>query len=507
MANRVVVTDRPWRGPAGSIPLGRALDRARRLLEEEALPLLIVFGWIALLFISMPVLLVSDSWLSLVDGRYVIQHGLPNVDTLMLWTSGHAWTDQQWGAHVLLYGAAAHGGLRLAVAIGIACVAGALLVALAVGRSLGGSARSRTIGLAVALLGAPWLAQVRSQSFALPLFVAVYGLLALDSRRPSRRVLCVFPLLVLWANLHGSVALGAGLVALYGLTLVRNRPTRLRGLALCAAPLTLLASPYGFSLVGYYRLMLLHPPFVKYVVEWQSMSVTKVTVMFFLSAFVLAALWGGHRRRLTTFEQWSLVVLVVVALAAVRNAVWFELAAAVSLPRLLDAAWPSRIELTAGVRRLNLVLASAALVAVAAVGIVHLARGSTWLERDQPKADAAIVARAAGPDGIVLANSHDADWLLWHQPSLAGRIAYDVRFELLSAKQLEHLALLVGASHPIWKRCGSIARVVTFHGAADEKTALREGVLGPDRRTIIRAPKFVAVQQQPTAAVAGCRRL
>ncbi len=63
---------------------------------------------------------------------------------------------------------------------------------------------------------------IRTQGFAYPLFVATLWLLASEVRSPvrRRRVYWVFPMLVLWGNLHGSVTLGAGLAVLYGLVLL-----------------------------------------------------------------------------------------------------------------------------------------------------------------------------------------------------------------------------------------------------------------------------------------------
>ncbi len=54
----------------------------------------------------------------------------------------------------------------------------------------------------------------RAQTFALPLFALLVWMLARDARAPDRRVLWVIPLLVLWANLHGSVLLASVLVLL-----------------------------------------------------------------------------------------------------------------------------------------------------------------------------------------------------------------------------------------------------------------------------------------------------
>jgi hypothetical protein len=478
---------------------------ARTLIEREALVVAVIGMWTALLFVLMPALVVSDTWLSLVDGRLIAQHWLPHHDTLTLWTLGRPWIDQQWGAHLALYELAAHGGLRAALGAGVACVGAALVVVAVASRKLGASQRSTALALMVPIVAAPWLVQLRSQSFGLVLFAGVYALLACDARRPGKRVLWVLPLLVLWANLHGSVALGAGLSLLYGLFAARRQGSRMRGLLLaCGAPLCVLASPYGFRLIPYYRLMLFHPPLASFVNEWQPAKVAAYTAIFFGSAFVMSALWGARRDALTPFERWALPLLLIGALTAVRNTVWFELGAAVALPRLLDAVWPAQTTLTPSIRRANLLIGSATLAVVVAVGVIELTRPQAWFDHGASPAAAAAVSRAAGSDGAVLADDEHSDWLLWFEPALTGRVDFDVRFELFSRAELDQIVLLRGGSHPVWRRCGSLARVVTFDGPGDEQSALREGVLAKGSATIVRSPTFVAVAQPVAASGERC---
>jgi hypothetical protein len=425
----------------------------RRIFERDALSIVVVCAVVFLLAVSVSSLVVSDTWLALVDGRLVAAHGVPHVDTLAAWTQHRPWTDQQWGSQLILYGLADHLGLAATLAFGVLCVGVAIAAAAVASRLLGASPRSAAMAAILPIICASWLAEIRTQSLALVLFVAVYALLAADAQRPTRRVYLVVPLLLLWANLHGSAVLAAGLVALYGLFKGGRR-------LLVLAPLLLVASPYGLDLVHYYRLMVLHPPLASFVREWQPASFELITAGFFVSAFVVTAFWGRTRRSLTTFERWALPLLLLAGLLAIRNAVWFELAVAVSFPRLLDAAWPPARQ-TEGVLRINRILAPAAIAGTVLFLPFQIARMPQQVEVEWPPATAAEIARLAGPNGLVVAEETHADWLLWQEPSLAGRVAYDVRFELFDRRELKQLFALRHNLRRDWPKCGAGALVVT----------------------------------------------
>ena len=127
---------------------------------------------------------------------------------------GARWIDQQWLAQLTFYELFRAGGYRLILLVHARCPS-AFALALVAARRRGGSPIG-VFGVGCAcFFVAPWAWQLRAQSFAPLLFVAVLWLLIADGR-PSRRVFAVLPLLALWANLHGSVVLGATLVALYG---------------------------------------------------------------------------------------------------------------------------------------------------------------------------------------------------------------------------------------------------------------------------------------------------
>ena len=61
----------------------------------------------------------------------------------------------------------------------------------------------------------------------------------------------------------------------------------------------------------------------------------------------------------------------------------------------------------------------------------------SWFTQQQyPTAVENAAARTAGAHGRIFVNESYADWLVFEQPQLAGRIAYDSRFELLTSRQL-----------------------------------------------------------------------
>jgi hypothetical protein len=471
---------------------GRTL---RDVLETHGLAVAAVSLWLVRLAGVLPLLFVSDTWLSLVGGRTVARHGLPHSDTLTYWTLRTHWIDQQWAAHLVLYGVMRAAGPVGVAGLGAACVVAALALAGVAARRLGASPRSIVVGVALPLGVAPWMAEIRSQVLVLPLFVLAYALLAGDARTPGRRVLLVLPLLLVWANLHGSVALAALLAAGHGAFVV-SRGRRAVGAALLLAPLTLLASPYALDLVGYYRLMLVAPPFGRVVEEWRPMTVGLGTLVFFVTAFAVVALLARSRRALPLFEQVALLVLLAAALDATRNAVWFALAVAVSLPRLLDAVRPPAPPAPAA-RRINLAMAPVAAAVGVLVWTAHVSGGLGDVTGSA--ADAAAIARAAGTHGIVLADDQHADWLLWQRPDLQGRVAYDVRFELFDTRQLARLVALRNGYAPLWKRCGGGFAVVTFSTVA-ERTVAQSGVLQPGARRIVDGAGLGAyAQRRPTA--------
>jgi hypothetical protein len=430
----------PLRAPAS----GRIAD----VLADNSLLVVLVAVLGGALLAVAPQLLVADSWMTLVAGREIAQHGLPSHEALTVMAQGHRWTDQQWLAQVVFYGADRLGGMRLAVFLDVALVTAALALGVAFARRAGASARATLIVAVFKLVIAPWSWQLRAQALALPIFVIVLALAASDVRRPRPMTFVSLPLVALWANLHGSVLVGAGVVSLAGVAGAVSRAAGSRShrgfsrsLLLTLAPwVCVLASPYARDLPDYYRLMLFDSPVSKVIVEWQAPEPHGYYLLFFGFAAAATALTVWQRRRLGWYAIAVLAVTLAGSLRSGRGIVWFTLAALVLLPSALDGALGDRdVPIR---RRLGLTLSATFLVvlAVAVVGVGS--RPASWFEQEWPAAvPRSIAAAAVTIHGrkVVFPSDKHGDWLLWKVPRLRGRVAYDVRFELLDAEQLAAL--------------------------------------------------------------------
>jgi hypothetical protein len=406
-------------------------------LEQESPWLAALALYATLLLVGLPKLLAPDTWLALVSGREIVESGLPRNDSLTTWAAGTEWIDQPWLGQLVLYGAHAAGGMRLALLAGAAALALTLGLVAAYGRRRGASAGAVAVVMVATMVATAASTAVRTETLVYPLFVAVVWLLLEDARRPSPRVLFVLPMLALWANVHGSVLLVAGLAALHGLLSVRRRPRT--AVALLLAPAALLATPYGLDSIEYVRRTAGNRIFPSLLEEWAATSFPS-DWRFFAVAFATAWLLA-RARNVTLFERLAFVGLLVGALTASRYTVWFVLYAAMILPPLIDREWTRR----ALVRpRTTTVLAASAAIALAIALATVAVLPAERLRAAYPDAAEAVVAHELDhdPDLNVFASEIYADWLLYEIPAAHGRVAFDTRFELLTDEQLRSLIRL-----------------------------------------------------------------
>jgi hypothetical protein len=438
---------------------GSALRRAAAAVEREWL--LVVLG---LFVVAGNVLacrwwLSSDGWFSVLYGREIVHHGLPHHDTLTLLGAGRDWVDQQWLAHVALYGLMALGGPKLTTVATAFLFSLAFLLTVLLARRRGARA-----GAVVAIAIPAWLYAstfVQAEVFSRLFFLGLLALLAAESRRRTRRVWLVLPLLALWANVHGAVVLGAGLVALLGaieLWQVRagrspGRAAAWRALALLVTPWAcLVATPYGLSGLQYYRATIFSSSFHTYVGPWMPpIPFSIVGGPFFVLALLAAGIVARSHSRLTAFELGTLALTLLAAVETRRSIAWFAMACVLFLPAALRR--DDERHARASHVRLHLAAVAAAAVLALAASVQAAAQPQSYFTPGFSDRAAAFVGRyaKAHPQARIWVNDPLGDWLVYRQPELWGRIGYDARWENLTPKQVEVLHTFLYRGGPSWK--------------------------------------------------------
>ncbi|MGH2377187.1 MAG: hypothetical protein ACRDGT_01785, partial [Candidatus Limnocylindria bacterium] len=208
----------------------------------------------------------SDLYWHLATARETLANGLVRSDVFSWTVRGDLVGTDQWLGQLILYAGYGAGGWQGVLAVrglAVALLVG-LLVATAMIRRPG-----RPLVAAVAAFPAVLLSRFvwteRPELFG---FVCFAALVLLFQLRGTLALLLVAPLLVLWANLHGSFALGAALtigVCAYGL---RADPERRTGYAVAAlgALVSLVATPAGLATLAAPGIHLLDPP--RQIQEW-----------------------------------------------------------------------------------------------------------------------------------------------------------------------------------------------------------------------------------------------
>lgn len=406
-----------------------------------------------------------DAFLALVGGRLVEDHGVPH-HALTVYSAGRTWVDQQWLAHFIMYRLDRLGGLALVGVANVCMVMVATVGGVLAARRLGAPAPRILNVMALALACVLIRGTVRPQIYGYVPFVATVYLLARHGATGSNRTLWCLPVLVVWANLHGSAILGAGLIVLRGLVLAWERRLQLARspsawllpglLALAPGPL-LLITPYGTSMVGYYGSTLFNSGLRRFVTEWMPVTVDPVlgVCCLLLSALVGWSLWNS-RAQPVWWERLVLLVLFAGAVLAVRNLVWFGLASLVLVPRLLGPPTARARAAPPRPRFNRLILAAACVVLIAGVAVTA-ARPEPALVPAYPNAGLAVVRTELQqkPALRVFADDVYADWLMWHIPRLVGRVAYNASLELLTREQLDTIGRFKGLAGRDWQHAAT----------------------------------------------------
>jgi hypothetical protein len=362
-----------------------------------------------------------DLFWHLAQGRQTVMQGLARVDVFSWSVNGLPVLTDQWLGQVIWYEAYALLGWNGIIVLRALLVAA--LVTLIVAAAF--SAQRRPIIAVAAALPAIAMTRFgwteRPQLMGLVCFAALMLLLRVSAERP--RILMAVPvLIVVWANLHASFALGLAVstIACAELWLRRPDARRLAVGVVAASIVATLLTPSGVSIWTSAGGHFLSPPRVV-----QEEGVPDVTQAYgFIFAFVvLAVLATAQLSRPTTLRDAALLVPVLfVSMTAARHTPFFAVASAAYLAAHAPIAIgviAARLHLPARlpafvprVPSLRVDVATGVIALAAVIGAGSVARGEPNLS---PYPTGALSSLPPGP-GVV----NDYDWggfLIWYAPA------------------------------------------------------------------------------------------
>jgi hypothetical protein len=317
---------------------------------------------------------------------------------------------------------------------------------------------------------------VRAELFSLAFFPVIVLLLRSESRFPTRRIWFVVPLLALWANLHGGVLLGLGVLGAY-LVFGRARSAPLESACvLVAAALALLATPALLGSATYYASVLRGGAVAERYGMWGPLSLHEPLDLLFV-AIAVPLVAAAVRRRPAAWELVLLATLAVMSVEARRNGIWLLLFAATPAASSFGA-W--RVPLVS--RRIALACCAAPLL----IAVVGLSRPVAPGGAGGPLLQRALAVARGGP---ILADPLDAEQLVLH----GGRILIGNPIEAFpSASQRLYVDWLRGRREGDAILRMPIRVVLVERGSAPQKrlarqTAFRE--LARDERAVLYAAR------------------
>jgi hypothetical protein len=302
----------------------------------------------------------NDLWWHARIGSEILDTGhIPRQDAYSLTERGQPFFYQSWLAEVLMAGLLRLGGVRLLVftrALIMVALFGTVML-LCWWASAGNRKATVLTTLGAILLGLG-NQTVRPQLFAYPLFIGVYALLWRYLRGGARRSVWLIPVLVvIWVNVHGSFALGLGLIWLVfvGELLSAVLPTldgrspsvrmhtreRLKTLGLIALLSTalMLLNPRGLEILGYVADLLTDLPSQTLGAEWQPPDPrVGLGQSFYLLLLLGVAVLALARPPVPLTDLLLFVAFAWLGASGLRYVVWFGLIGAPlvagALPRL-----------------------------------------------------------------------------------------------------------------------------------------------------------------------------
>ena len=363
-------------------------------------------------------------------------HRVPHVDTYSFTSGGWPWRDHEWLWQPVSYAFFLLGGMPALTLFGAALVIATMVLAyrLTVGR-----AWTKCVLIAVV-----WLPLLPSAWALRPQLVSLLAVPLLLTFLVRERHWPIPLLFVVWANVHGAVALGGVLlmtataVALARWRLRRTPEDRRRALALSIvlpiSGLACLATPLGTGMLDFLsdsmaRIQAVH------IEEWRTaFAIEQLTVRFWVVAVAFVSLAIKRRRALwdgpaSSWTSWVIVasafLLLALTAGAIRNIGAFALVTVAAASHLLGpdfafrraAAPPDGKPQPAtddGRAIVNLIVLAA--MAIAGAGLVARSYRLGDPELGWHPIDDRALAAVRACDGPLYNHYDEGGYLLWFVP-------------------------------------------------------------------------------------------
>jgi hypothetical protein len=297
----------------------------------------------------------TDLWGHVNFGHWIVSHqSLPATDPLSAEPSAipmlqGAWLSQMLGYEVQrIFG---NEGLALGHALLVTLTAG--VVMLAVYRRGAPAMWAATAGLAMIVLDLPIVGTIRPQLFG-QLGAALFVLGCAELPRSKHPLFWLPIVAVLWANLHGSILMGLGILGLFAIATtwdtyhtlsgdiaktIRDRRLHFAWGAVLLVTAAACLNPHGPQLfvriLGFGE----HAALAS-ISEWRALSPRSLTGVLMIASVAVTALVAKYGpRKWTAFEILLLVVFGLTTLPAIRMLAWWAIVWPVVAWPHVAAAW------------------------------------------------------------------------------------------------------------------------------------------------------------------------
>ncbi|MEA3489199.1 MAG: hypothetical protein U9R44_02505 [Candidatus Omnitrophota bacterium] len=279
-----------------------------------------------------------DLWGHLKFGEDIYTSGsIPRFDIYSYTSPGAKWINHEWLSELIFYTVFKHAGgaglLILKIAVGVIMVF--ILLYCVSGETESFFLRLAALFVTFSVIGYGFA--TRPQIFTYLFFTAtVFFLYRFENTREGRWLLPLPAIFLLWANMHGGVVAGAGVLFLYCLFRFFKRELR-PGLVIITVVsfAATFVNPYGPELWGFLARTISRPR--PYIREWEAMRATVNYVDYFAVVLLAAAGLFFSRIKRSPFEVTVLCAAFLISFLHKRHIVLFAVLFCVYIPKYIDS--------------------------------------------------------------------------------------------------------------------------------------------------------------------------